>query len=495
MACPRGGDRCQLDVGQGLGRGGAWLACRAWLVVGALAASAASCTLPEPLFGPAGDGAPAGGDRDGEPGVIQRVQLGQFLPGAEVLFEGVVSALEYTLDQSFNPSGIKGFFIAEPLPIALPFGGIYVRLSPAESVGAFEVGERLAIRGSYSEYFDMSQIEPLAIMKLGPGSVPAPAVVANPASIATLFAQIGGEWQPTNEHGVLAEIYEGVLVRVENVEITTRDVGHGQFEVSGHLVIDKQLHYYQGARDVGTRFDSITGILLYTYEAFKLAPRNEADLVVEGSSTGPGEVTIKDIQSGQVAAGTRVSIPLATIMSGVLWRAATEGGSLASTYVSDGTSGDYSGVYVYRVKAGGPLAYGDEVSIVAQVTLYSGQWELQNVSTVGAITATGQAGTVPGPVSTGFLGDHTIDEAMRGSLVRVADLVVTAAVDSYGDLTVASVYDAVATLKVRNDFLLSGSLAGYTVGQAFTSVTGIFDRAFGADSLFVLDLADMSTDT
>ena len=137
-----------------------------------------------------------------------------------------------------------------------------------------EPGDTVTVTGTYKEDFGMSVIEvadAAGVMVGGNGPAPAPELIADPASIAT--------------NGQAAEQWEGVLVRVENVTVT--DVNpdapdeFGEFAVTGNLRVDDAFFaiadWTKPAMDQG--YASITGPLAFTYDNFKLEPRDPADLV------------------------------------------------------------------------------------------------------------------------------------------------------------------------------------------------------------------------
>jgi hypothetical protein len=83
----------------------------------------------------------------------------------------------------------------------------------------------------------------------------------------------------------MAEPYESVLVRVENVEVTNPDPGFYNLEVDGVLLVEP-FFMELGQHAMGTVFTSITGPLMYSFEAFRIRPRTQADLVVNDVGGG-----------------------------------------------------------------------------------------------------------------------------------------------------------------------------------------------------------------
>jgi hypothetical protein len=139
-----------------------------------------------------------------------------------------------------------------------------------------KVGDVLDLVGNYSEYFENTQVYLTSAEIVGQATVPDPFVPEHPAHLAT--------------NGQLAEMFEGVLVRVDDVKTihTQPDCpfDYGEFEVTGGLRID-DMGFEWKANDACTRtcarlgdsFASITGPLLFTFGNHKIEPRTADDVV------------------------------------------------------------------------------------------------------------------------------------------------------------------------------------------------------------------------
>lgn len=168
-----------------------------------------------------------------------------------------------------------------------------------------EVGDVLDIKGNYSEFFENSQVYLEAATIVRSAAVPAPYVPAHPSHLAT--------------NGPLAEMFEGVLVKVEDVYTThTRPDcprEYGEFEVTGGLRIDNMgfdsgtLPARWPAR-LGDHFASITGPLNFTFGNHKIEPRTLADVVVitAGSSTGISKCIASECQADASQPGTKAVV-------------------------------------------------------------------------------------------------------------------------------------------------------------------------------------------
>ena len=85
-----------------------------------------------------------------------------------------------------------------------------------------------------------------------------------------------------------AEIYEGMLVYIENVKVTGPLNDKNQFFVSdstnNEVIIDKYI--FEGdlpEPQLGTVFKKITGIVHYNYEEYKIMPRENNDMEISDS--------------------------------------------------------------------------------------------------------------------------------------------------------------------------------------------------------------------
>ncbi len=438
---------------------------------------------------------------------IEKIQKGEISEQAEVTTQCVVTGIFYDQDEEFNNTAIKGVYVSELIPEAKPYTGIYVFIKATAPVDEYKVGDKLEVKGIYKEYYDNSQIEASDIKKLGTCPLPEPAVV-EPASVATPFEVSGKDdngydtYAPTANHGPDAEKYEGVLIQVEDVEITNKYIGHGNFELDNSLVVTKTLFYYEGDRSKGTKFDSITGILVYEFEAFRLAPRSADDFVggdSADSDTGHDDTdadtgdtvaptTVKEIQSGTKEKKDLVRIENAIVISPVISKSFSDGGTGYTLYVSDGNRGDYSGLYIYQVTADTAPAKGDKVTIEGQVDFYGNQWEVKNAKNAGSITKTG-TGTVPAALEKAYT---ALSDKDKGTLIKVTD---TLTVDSVETPEGKNYTKVTFKEKVGEDALIAENFGTVKLPALATgdkvSVTGIYDTIFGSNGFYVIDANDI----
>lgn len=446
-------------------------------------------------------------DPDTEPvanGVITKIQKGETPEGTEITTPCVVTGIYYAEDEEHNHTAIKGIYVSELIKKAQPYSGIYVFIKATALVDEYAIGDKLEVSGTYKEYYENSQIEATEIKKLGTADVPEPAEIADPATIATPFEVTGQDedgydvYDPTANHGADAEKYEGVLVKVTGVEITNKYIGHGNFELDNSLVVTKTLYYYDGDRSKGVKFDSVEGILVYEFDAFRLAPRAKDDFV-EGTATDPtvdptepAEVettTIKAIQSGTKAKKDLVKIENAIVISPVLSKNFDDGGTGYTFYVSDGNKGDYSGLYIFQVTGETAPAKGDKVTIEGQVDFYGGQWEVKNAKNAGSITKTG-TGTVPATLAKAYT---ALSDADKGSLIEITDELTVKSVEKPEgkDYTKITFEEKVGDKELIAENFGSVALPALAAGDK-VSVTGIYDVIFGSNGFYIIDANDVT---
>jgi len=148
-----------------------------------------------------------------------------------------------------------------------PYSGIAV-FTHGLPTAEFKRGHVLDVTGNFFEYFEQSQVYLEKWTKTGESDPPIPFKVSHPAHIAT--------------DGEMAEMMEGVLVQVSDVETTHTKPDcpqdWGEFYVTGDLRVDDMGAQWDAR--LGDQFASVTGPMLFTFGNSKIAPRDEADLDV-----------------------------------------------------------------------------------------------------------------------------------------------------------------------------------------------------------------------
>ena len=89
----------------------------------------------------------------------------------------------------------------------------------------------------------------------------------------------------------LAEKYEGVLVKLSNVTVTQTPNQYGEWFVddgSGECQIDDVFGFAYNSITVGQQFESITGVVDYSYSAYGVSGRSDADFVLSSGGVSIG---------------------------------------------------------------------------------------------------------------------------------------------------------------------------------------------------------------
>lgn len=225
-------------------------------------------SAPGTGMGGAGHGG-GGGAADPVTVTIPEIQQGTVPTKTRVRLESVVVTTPVT--EPHSSCEVRAFWVQDPN--GGEHSGIAVKIWENVMPG-FQVtaGTMVNLEGLYDEYFDVSNIvlQSAADLTVLSGTT---AVTPKPVADACAVTL----WEP----------YEGVLLELENLTVskTIHQVGYGQFEVNGCLLVDSLFFEYTacgGTEDrtpdppLGQPITSITGALHYTFGEFKLEP------------TGPG---------------------------------------------------------------------------------------------------------------------------------------------------------------------------------------------------------------
>ncbi len=187
--------------------------------------------------------------------------------GQSVTVQGIVSVARF-----YSGSGANsyGFYICDPQ--GGPWSGLYVYNQSFQP----PVGAMVQLSGTVSEYYGFTELYQLTDYQTLSTNNPLPEIpvvstsaLANPSS---------------------AEEWEGVLVKVQNATVIDNPNSYQEFSVSdgsGPCQIDNQCFgpgHSWTAIGTGLIYSSITGVVDYTYSAYGLNPRSEADLIPFGNA-------------------------------------------------------------------------------------------------------------------------------------------------------------------------------------------------------------------
>jgi predicted extracellular nuclease len=204
-----------------------------------------------------------------------------------------------TAVDGYVSSNLRAMWVQDPSVSDGRFAGIKV-VYGSDETGLPEVGDLVNVEGEVIDWYDGLQIQ-FPTISAGSGNM-APAPVVVDASMVSRTAD--PKMNP----------YEGVLVRIENVRVIERCTeddmyrDHGNWVVTGDVLIGTSFMYdYNGMlRPSGTQCDnmpngncscsvtsrpgdmrtldddfaSITGVIDYSFDEFRLNPRGNGDLVL-----------------------------------------------------------------------------------------------------------------------------------------------------------------------------------------------------------------------
>jgi hypothetical protein len=295
--------------------------------------------------------------------------------GAEVTVGGIVTADTSHLGISpLNVAGTNAWYIQNGNE---PWNGIWVTPSTDSTLPAVRNGDSIFVTGTVQEQFEITRIgnieQAVSIVSSG-NPVPEPVLLQTGD-----FGPIVGNGGPT------AEPYEGMLVRFEDVTVTdiypvwadpteyhiddgsgpilARQDGKNSYSnVPADTASGKTIVYQ------GTTISSITGVIHYSFNRYKLTPRTDADfgIVTSVEITKEPEIPVvyslaqnypnpfnptTVIQYSVPSAGL-VSLKIYNVLGQEVRSLVNEQQAPGTYRVSFDARGLASGLYFYRITAG-----------------------------------------------------------------------------------------------------------------------------------------------
>jgi len=157
-----------------------------------------------------------------------------------------------------------------------PWNGVYVY----DNTNLPTVGDNVILQGEVIEYYDLTEITNITYFEtVSSGN-------DLPAAVELMTGYIGTSGEP----------YEGCLVSITNAACTNTDLGFGDAyfdDGTGDCMIDDMLYTPDPAWVLGEYY-SVTGVLTYTYEEYKIEPSSAADVSI-GMALGSIEVSVINI--------------------------------------------------------------------------------------------------------------------------------------------------------------------------------------------------------
>ncbi|OPL18128.1 MAG: hypothetical protein AVO35_06390 [Candidatus Aegiribacteria sp. MLS_C] len=132
-------------------------------------------------------------------------------------------------------------------------------------VSSLNRGDSVTVTGEIQEYYGFTELAyPTSVLVHTTGNP-----IPDPEPVTTADA---GQEQ-----------WESVLLMLTNATVTEDDLGYGEWAVddgSGDIRID-DLGDYSYTPVIGDTFSQIVGVLWYSFDVFKLEPRDDSDLILE----------------------------------------------------------------------------------------------------------------------------------------------------------------------------------------------------------------------
>ncbi len=283
--------------------------------------------------------------------------------------------------------GGSGYYLQDG---AEPWNGIYIYVDQTPEVSP---GDQLEVTGTVTEFHELTEIEPDSTIKIGEAEIPDPLVLE------------------TGEVG--QEKYEGVLVQVEGVTVTSTPDEYGVWSVddgSGEVAIDGSntgSNYQPDSTEV--EIGRITGPLTFSYGEFRIQPKSTSESA--GEDEVP-EVSIHEIQSSTADEGA--STYAGQIVETTGTAVVTDDNGF---YLQDG-KGAWNGIWVYT-GSNPDVAPGDLVRVKGPIDEYYQMTEFNDPSEVEVIGV----GEIPEPVV--IPADEVRGEKYEGVLVELRNVTVT----------------------------------------------------------------------
>jgi predicted extracellular nuclease len=171
---------------------------------------------------------------------VNEIQTGDVPEGTTVTITAVVT--------SDVDLGEKGFFVQDAG--GGEYSGIYIYRGSASAVS---LGDVVEITGEVTEHWDLTELvvtDDANITVTGAGDLTVDTISSTPS-----------DWEP----------WEGCLVTIGAVDVTSDDDGYGAVDLSNGLKLDDLL-FSHGASS-GDSFSEITGLISYSFEFYRINPR------------------------------------------------------------------------------------------------------------------------------------------------------------------------------------------------------------------------------
>ena len=384
---------------------------------------------------------------DGTTVTIYDIQTGAVAEGETVTIQNTVVTSMLTGDE-------EGFFIQDEG--GGEWTGIYVFVGQAGGGIAPLVGDKLTITGSVSEFYDSTQLVVSSSESL--------VVTGDAEPVATTVSSVD-DW----------EAYEGCLISLEDQTVTSDVNSYGEADLSFGIPMDNTFFNFDTCYDAS--YSSITGIVTYSFEEFKINPRSQEDLVggAEGECAG-SFATVAEVQSGNFENRT------VTLENVVVTEAESDFDGYSVFWIQDQGAGEWSGLYVFvRENTAAEISVnrGDVVTLTGMIEERYDQTQLV-LNDPADFTLESQGGDITAVALSAAPADW---ENYEGVLVTLENATIGAG-GQYGQYAI----DNFAGIKLDDE------LFDYTVaqGDSIEALTGLVYFSYGEFTLLPRDENDMT---
>ncbi len=383
---------------------------------------------------------------------------GSRMAGQRVTTHGIVTAVFEAGDRVFIQDSTGG-----------PWSGLYLfRPAPKPAVG-----DEVEVTGRVKEFKELTEIEEGEITVLSQGNA-----VPEPRSIATGDAA--------------QEQWESVLLQVENVSVTDPDLGHGEWQVddgSGGLAVD-DLGSYNYRPAAGDTLEFLIGPLHYSFDNFKLEPRNGDDIA---GGAPPPQVSTCQVQGAALSSSFVGQVVTA---QGIV-HADLEDSDRDGFYIQhpdcDGDPATSDGLFIYD-RGRDLVSTGDEIVVQGEVKEFFGLTEI----VLDDVEVVSSDNELPAPVTLDPPADADASqqyfEAREGMRVQVTSARVVGPTNRFGEFALVTA-DAIDGRHLFEDgpvgelFLVDDAGLGpfdLKVGDNVMGLEGPLDYSFGNYKLQLL---------
>jgi hypothetical protein len=164
--------------------------------------------------------------------------------------------------------------------------GVFVDGPTAASISLPAVGDCVTLAGDVQEYQGMTQIVLTGFANsTACGSFPQPELV-NDFSFDPYFSGIASDIdaaQAGNQAGEQAETYEGILLRIDDVQVLGPVNQYGEYPIGkapGSSLLWVDDFFFASTPSVGQEYATIVGVYGEFVGGYKLYPRSAADITL-----------------------------------------------------------------------------------------------------------------------------------------------------------------------------------------------------------------------